>query len=59
MARHILKCPQCSRYTLEELCSICLVKTVNSFPAKYSPEDKYGGYRREVKKKEWKKKGWY
>lgn len=51
MAKHILKCISCSSYTMKETCS-CGGKAVTSKPPKYSPEDKYGEYRREVKKKE-------
>ena len=47
--RHILKCMSCGDYTLKEKCK-CGGKAVTPKPAKYTPEDKYGKYRREVKK---------
>lgn len=53
--KHILKCVKCNIYTLKEKCQ-CGGKAVSPKPAKYSPEDKYGKYRREVKEKDWKKK---
>ncbi|MCX6711916.1 MAG: RNA-protein complex protein Nop10 [Candidatus Woesearchaeota archaeon] len=47
MAKEILKC---CNYTLKDTCSICGKKTISTKPAKYSPEDKYGKYRRIAKK---------
>tara|TARA_Y100000310_G_C20104725_1_gene544402 strand:- start:202 stop:363 length:162 start_codon:yes stop_codon:yes gene_type:complete len=47
--KKILKCPKCSEYTMQETCSKCNKKTINPKPAKYSPEDKYGKYRRIAK----------
>lgn len=47
--KHILKCPACGSYALTELCS-CGAKRIEPKPAKYSPQDKYGQYRREAKK---------
>ena len=35
----------------------CNTKTIDVKPAKYSPEDKYGKYRREVKKEQLKEEG--
>ena len=54
--KHILKCMSCGNYTLKEICK-CSSKAVTPRPAKYSPEDKYGKYRREVKKENLIKKG--
>ncbi|MGV8141157.1 MAG: nucleolar RNA-binding Nop10p family protein [Candidatus Woesearchaeota archaeon] len=47
--KHILKCPNCGSYGLKELCS-CGHARLEPKPPKYSPEDKYGHYRREAKK---------
>jgi H/ACA ribonucleoprotein complex subunit 3 len=47
--KKIMKCPKCLVYTLKESCSKCKVKTINPRPAKFSPEDKYGKYRRLAK----------
>ncbi|RJQ16831.1 ribosome biogenesis protein [Candidatus Woesearchaeota archaeon] len=44
----ILKCGQCKSYGLTEPCS-CGGKRVSPTPPKYSPEDKYGEYRRKIK----------
>ena len=46
----MLKCTKCGRYTLSEEHK-CGGKAVNPTPAKYSPEDRYGRYRRIAKKR--------
>jgi H/ACA ribonucleoprotein complex subunit 3 len=43
------RCTVCGRYTLKEACSECRGKTRIPRPPKYSPEDKYGRYRRLLK----------
>ncbi len=48
MAHHILKCPACDSYSLHEACP-CGGTRVSPKPAKWSPEDKYGAYRRKYK----------
>ncbi|MFH2028770.1 MAG: RNA-protein complex protein Nop10 [Nanoarchaeota archaeon] len=47
--RKILKCEKCNTYTLKEICPKCGSKSLIVNPPKYSPEDKYGSYRRKVK----------
>jgi H/ACA ribonucleoprotein complex subunit 3 len=42
-------CPQCKAYTFKEKCPKCNSKTINQNPPKYSPEDKYGLWRRKIK----------
>jgi H/ACA ribonucleoprotein complex subunit 3 len=54
--KHILKCQSCGQYALSENCS-CGGKAIENKPPKYSPEDKYGEYRRQTKEEEWKKVG--
>ena len=54
--KHILKCQECSTYTLKEKCK-CGGKAVTVKPPKYSPEDKYAGYRRKAKKQALEKEG--
>ncbi len=46
--KHILKCTNCNKYTMKLICT-CGNKTIDVKPPKYSPEDKYAKYRREVK----------
>jgi H/ACA ribonucleoprotein complex subunit 3 len=48
MTSHLLKCPSCGSYALSVDCS-CGGKRVSPNPPKYSPEDKYGQYRRRAK----------
>lgn len=50
--RHILKCVGCGQYTMEGACPKCGSKTVGIKPQKYSPDDKYGDYRRKAKRDE-------
>ena len=54
--KHILKCSKCNKYTMKDVCE-CGGKAVLVKPQKYSPEDKYGEYRRKVKKPELIKEG--
>lgn len=56
MVNHIFKCQECGKYTMEERCS-CGGKAITTRPPKYSPEDKYGKYRRIAKKEESVKRG--
>lgn len=46
MTSHIRKCSGCGRYTTADRCPMCNRDTVNAHPAKYSPDDRYGKYRR-------------
>lgn len=51
MASVLLKrCTACKEYTLQETCPRCGAKATPNRPAKYSPEDPYGEYRRKLKK---------
>jgi len=51
-------CKECNLFTLKEKCSKCGGKTQLPQPPKYSPDDHYGEYRRRVKEKELKEKGY-
>lgn len=46
----IKKCKECDSYTLKETCPNCESDTGNPHPPKFSPEDRYGEYRRKLKK---------
>lgn len=48
----ILFCKNCKEYTMQKICPKCGSDTVKPEPAKYSPKDKYGEYRRRYKKLE-------
>ena len=45
----INKCAGCGRYTLKKNCPGCGSTAHHVRPAKYSPEDAYGRYRRMMK----------
>jgi len=47
--KKILKCKKCGKYTLKENCT-CGGSAVTIKPPKYSPQDKYGEYRRKAKR---------
>ncbi|MBW2983752.1 RNA-protein complex protein Nop10 [Candidatus Woesearchaeota archaeon] len=55
--RHILKCIDCKTYTMRKKCPSCDKGTVSSKPAKFSPKDPYGDYRRKAKKESLIKEG--
>ena len=40
------RCGLCEAYTLKDACPRCGGKTASPHPAKFSPGDKYGKYRR-------------
>ncbi len=44
------KCSGCGRYTLKEQCPDGGADTVSPRPARFSPHDPYGKYRRMLKK---------
>ncbi len=46
---HIFNCKDCNLYTLNDRCPKCNKITIRPIPPKYSPDDKYGMYRRKVK----------
>ena len=50
MSQEILYCSNCKGYTLKNTCKLCNNKTESPKPAKFSPLDKYGKYRRLYKK---------
>jgi H/ACA ribonucleoprotein complex subunit 3 len=46
----LLQCAACKAYTLAAECPRCGGKPIKPGPAKYSPEDHYGRYRRLAKR---------
>lgn len=49
---HLFKCTKCNRYTLNQrVCPSCGGPVSEPGPPKYSPQDKYGVYRRKAKRK--------
>ncbi len=49
MAKHILFCYDCEKYTMKDKCPSCGSTTARPRPPKYSPDDKYAEYRRKYK----------
>ena len=49
---NLLYCKKCKKYTLENTCKKCKNKTVSRNPPRFSPQDRYGAYRRKLKKLE-------
>ncbi|MCJ7572569.1 MAG: RNA-protein complex protein Nop10 [Candidatus Thermoplasmatota archaeon] len=47
---HLLYCKNCNDYTLDENCHRCNNKSITKNPPRFSPQDNYGRYRRELKK---------
>ncbi|HIG99805.1 MAG TPA: ribosome biogenesis protein [Thermoplasmata archaeon] len=47
----ILYCLYCHQYTIHPICRLCKEKTVSNKPARFSPQDHYGKYRRALKKR--------
>ena len=54
--RHILKCNNCNKYTMKEVCS-CGNTALLPKPLKYSPDDRLGVYRRKAKHEDYCKRG--
>jgi H/ACA ribonucleoprotein complex subunit 3 len=48
----IKQCPSCKTYTMQKNCPKCQAATNIAKPPKYSPEDRYGSYRRKAKDEE-------
>jgi len=46
----LMRCDSCRSYTLRAACPKCGSPTVMAMPAKFSPEDRYGEYRRKLKR---------
>ncbi|MEA2037397.1 MAG: RNA-protein complex protein Nop10 [Nanoarchaeota archaeon] len=54
---HIFICNSCGTYTMKDKCIKCGEATVRKIPPKYSSDDKYGKYRRQVKSESLKGEG--
>lgn len=50
MKMKMKKCPVCNIYTLKPQCPKCGGELKVIYPPKFSVEDKYGKYRRQLKK---------
>jgi H/ACA ribonucleoprotein complex subunit 3 len=45
------KCAACLSYTMKDACAKCGGPTISPHPARFSPEDRYGAQRRELKRR--------
>jgi len=43
-------CREDRTYTLRDVCPKCGARTVTPLPPRYSPEDRYGAYRRRLRR---------
>lgn len=57
MAGRLQFCRTCERYTLQAKCPVCAKATTTPHPARFSPEDAYGEYRRKLKRLDKAEKG--
>jgi H/ACA ribonucleoprotein complex subunit 3 len=48
----LFRCDHCKRYTLQNVCPHCQQPTLNPAPPRFSPEDRYGKYRRQLRKEQ-------
>ncbi|MBP7120155.1 MAG: RNA-protein complex protein Nop10 [Methanolinea sp.] len=53
MSGHLRRCPHDRTYTLQETCPVCGEPTAHAHPARFSPQDRYGKYRLEMR--QWKR----
>jgi len=49
MSGHIRRCDKDRTYTIKSQCPVCGDATRTAHPPRFSPEDKFGEYRRKVK----------
>ncbi|MFW5746933.1 MAG: RNA-protein complex protein Nop10 [Nanoarchaeota archaeon] len=49
--KEIMRCTRCGRFTFEAECPECGRETTIVRPARFSPKDQYGKYRRIAKKR--------
>jgi H/ACA ribonucleoprotein complex subunit 3 len=56
MRSSMKRCPECREYSLNDICK-CGKATITPLPAKYSPDDRYGEYRRRGIMKEYGENG--
>lgn len=49
MRSEMRKCASCEIYTLKDKCPRCDLPTIMPIPARYSPSDRFGKYRRAMK----------
>jgi H/ACA ribonucleoprotein complex subunit 3 len=48
--KKLKRCRDCGSYTLADICVACDVKAGSPHPPRFSPQDKFGKYRRMLKR---------
>jgi H/ACA ribonucleoprotein complex subunit 3 len=48
--KKLKRCRECGSYTLADICVACDVKAGSPHPPRFSPQDKFGKYRRMLKR---------
>ncbi len=48
----LASCVACGRYTMQDTCPACGGEARDPAPPKFSPEDKYGIYRRRLRRQD-------
>ena len=43
-------CRPCGHYTMDDVCPRCGAAAISPLPPRYSPEDRWGEYRRRLKR---------
>ncbi|NLU46188.1 MAG: RNA-protein complex protein Nop10 [Euryarchaeota archaeon] len=59
MRSNFKRCTVCGRYTLSSACPSCGLAAVCPVPMRYSPDDRYGVYRRRAIREEYGDNGRY
>ena len=59
MRTSLRKCRNCNLYTMKEKCPQCGAPSSPSIPPRYSPDDRYGEYRRKSIRDEYGENGKY
>jgi H/ACA ribonucleoprotein complex subunit 3 len=49
---YLFYCKNCEKYTLDRNCDNCGENTISRNPPRFSPQDRFGEYRRKLKKLE-------
>ncbi|MCG7843970.1 MAG: RNA-protein complex protein Nop10 [Methanomassiliicoccales archaeon] len=52
MKTTLRRCDKCHEYTLKNACPRCGSKTLTPIPPRFSPDDRYGEYRRRARQQQ-------
>ncbi|MBO7351543.1 MAG: RNA-protein complex protein Nop10 [Candidatus Methanomethylophilaceae archaeon] len=57
MRSSLRRCRDCGAYSTKEICPDCGARTETALPPRYSPDDRYGEYRRTAIEQEYGENG--